>query len=392
MRLVLVGPTYPLRGGIAQYTTSLYESFKREHSVLLLSFEKQYPSLLFPGKTQEDQSKKPFRVPHEAPLSSFLPWTWKRTAQRALAYDPEVILFQWWHPAFSYAFADVVRRVKLHSNAVVLFLCHNIYSHEGLPLPLGRVFERRLIWRAFRRVDGFLVHSLPLAEKVRGFKPEAPVTHICHPTYDFYVDFDAEPTEALNAKPRLLFFGNIRPYKGVDVLLKALAVVQRSLDFEAVIAGEFYVEPRPLRELADELGVADRIRWDDRYIPNERVPDLFRSADLLVLPYQNASQSGVVPLAYAFDVPVVATDVGGLSEVVLEGRTGYLVPAEDPGLLAEAIIRYFKEDRKSEFQQNIRRFKKSLNWDQVVEGTIRLVDDILRRRTPSVGASARSHG
>ena len=384
MRLVLVGPTYPLRGGIAQYTTSLFESFSRQHSVLLLSFSKQYPTLLFPGKTQEDQSEKPFGVSHEAPLNSLLPWTWKRTAQRVNSHDPELILFQWWHPVFAYAFADIIRRVKLRSSAVALFLCHNVYAHEGFPLPWGRTVERRLIHRAFRQVDGFLVHSLSLAEQVRGFKPKTLVRRIYHPSYSFYSRWDTESErEKERERPSLLFFGNIRRYKGVDVLVRALAVVQEVLDVEAVIAGEFYIDPGPLRRLADEMGVAHRICWHDRYVSNEHVPALFRNSDVVVLPYRDASQSGVVPLAYEFDVPVIATDVGGLSEVVLESRTGFLVPTDDPRALAEAIIRYFQEGRKSEFQQNIRGFKKVLNWDQVVEATLQLVEELQLKKAPS---------
>ena len=382
MRLVLVGPTYPLRGGIAQYTTSLYESFSREHTVLLLSFSKQHPTVLFPGKTQEDQSERPFGVSHEAPLNSLLPWTWKRTAQRVKSHDPELILFQWWHPVFAYAFADIIRRVKLRSSALALFLCHNVYSHEGLPLTWGRTVERRLIHKAFRQVDGFLVHSLSLAEQVRYFKPKALVRRIYHPSYDFYSRWDTKPQRE-NEKPRLLFFGNIRRYKGVDVLVRALAVVEEVLDVEVAIAGEFYIDPAPLRRLADELGVAHRICWHDQYVSNEQVPALFRSSDVVVLPYRDASQSGVVPLAYEFDVPVIATDVGGLSEVVLEGRTGFLVPTDDPRALAEAIIRYFQEGRKSEFQQNIRSFKKVLNWDQVVEATLSLVEELQRSKAPA---------
>ena len=382
MRLVLVGPTYPLRGGIAQYTTSLYESFSRQHTVLLLSFSKQYPTVLFPGKTQEDLSERPFGVSHEAPLNSLLPWTWKRTAQRVKSHDPELILFQWWHPVFAYAFADIIRRVKLRSSALALFLCHNVYSHEGLPLTWGRTVERRLIHKAFRQVDGFLVHSLSLAEQVRYFKPKALVRRIYHPSYDFYSRWDTKPQRE-NEKPRLLFFGNIRRYKGVDVLVRALEVVEKVLDVEVAIAGEFYIDPAPLRRLADELGVAHRICWHDQYVSNEQVPALFRSSDVVVLPYRDASQSGVVPLAYEFDVPVIATDVGGLSEVVLEGRTGFLVPTDDPRALAEAIIRYFQEGRKSEFQQNIRSFKKVLNWDQVVEATLSLVEELQRSKAPS---------
>ena len=184
-------------------------------------------------------------------------------------------------------------------------------------------------------------------------------------------------------KPSLLFFGNIRGYKGVDILVRALAVVQEVLDVEAVIAGEFYIDARPLRRLADEMGVAHRICWHDRYVSNEEVPALFRNSDVVVLPYRDTSQSGVVPLAFEFDVPVIATDVGGLSEVVLEGRTGFLVPAEDPRALGEAIIRYFREGCKSEFQQNIRSFKKVLNWDQVVEATLQLAEELQPSKAPS---------
>ena len=375
MKFALIGPVYPLRGGIAQYTTALFKALERRYDVLLLSFSRQYPQCLFPGSTQADQSRQPFQVPGEQLLDSLNPASWKKAAERLLQCQPDVLIFQWWQPFLGLAYADIVGRVKKGTDASVFFLCHNVYSHERPRFPGAAFGERFLIKRAFTKVDGFLIHSQTLLRQVRAFNLYAPVRRIYHPVYDFYANWDTVRLER-NTTPQLLFFGNVRRYKGLGILLKALDILKRRMNFKAVIAGEFYVNPEPYRQMARELGLCDRLVWFDRYISNEEVPGLFRQADLVVLPYLEATQSGVVPLAFHFDVPVVASDVGGLSEVVMEGKTGYLVPAGEPEILAERIVQYFQENKKQEFQGHIQDFKRNLSWTQAVDGIVDLLDQV----------------
>ncbi len=381
MKLVLVGPAPPYRGGISQYNMSLAEALAKEHQVLLVSFSRQYPSLFFPGTTQHEVQRvqrgsrlsfgQGLSVEHW--LDSISPVNWVRTADRLAATQPQAVIFQWWHPFFAPAYWALARRVRKRSpGCKILLICHNVHPHERLPLPGGVSFENWLTARVLSRADGLLVHSEKMVAEVRRYNPRSPVRRIFHPRYDFYAAWDAAADPP--SRPSLLFFGKIRQYKGLDVFLEALGKIGSRLDFEATVAGEFYVDDKPYRRLAERLNLGGRLVWMDQYIENQDVPRLFRRADLVVLPYWRASQSGVIPLAYQFEVPVVATDVGGISEVVADGRTGFLVPAGDAEALADRIVSYFSGNLKAEFQANIRSFGRNLSWRQVVDNILSLLD------------------
>jgi len=375
MRLALIGPTYPHRGGIAQYTASLYAALEREgHGVLAVSFKRLYPSLLFPGSSQIDSSACPIQVPHEALLDSISPWSWRVASQRLAEFKPDAVVAQWWHPFFGPAYAGVISRLKRRLRVPVVFLCHNVFPHERPRLPgIGRLMALS-VRRTFRHVDGFLAHSQELAEQIRQLRKGAVVRRIFHPVYDFYPR--VSPRRAAGGRPRLLFFGNVRRYKGLGVFLEALGIVKKEMLFEAMVAGEFYVDSAPFKAQATGLGLDGCLDWKDYYIPNEEVPAIFEQADLVVLPYLDATQSGVVPLAYRFGVPVLASEVGGLSEVVQDGRTGYLVPSGRPEVLAQRIVQYFREKKRDEFEANIEHFREQLNWGQVVRSLVEVVEAV----------------
>lgn len=372
MRLALIGPTHPYRGGIAQYTACLYSALEREgHEVLVISFKRLYPSLLFPGSSQTDSSTCPLQVPHEALLDSISPRSWRLTSRRLANFRPDAVVAQWWHPFFGPAYAGVISRLRRRMSVPAVFLCHNVFPHERPAVP---GIDRLLAWsiaRTFRHVDGFLAHSEELVNQIGRLRKGAVIRRIFHPVYDFYPRAGSRRTPG--DRPRLLFFGNVRRYKGLDVFLEALGIVRREMMFEATVAGEFYMDGTPFRTLAGRLGLDDCLVWKDHYITNEEVPTIFEQADLVVLPYIDATQSGVVPLAYRFGVPVVASDVGGLSEVVQEGRTGYLVPSGNPDVLARRIVQYFREGKRAEFEANIEHFREQLNWGQVVKTLVEVV-------------------
>ena len=361
MRIALVGPAHPLRGGIAQYTGSLHGELERRHRVRIFSFRKLYPRLLFPGSSELDRSPSAWRVPSVRLLRPLSPGSWAAAARRIAAWEPELLVFQWWHPFFAPAYADLVRRVRKRSAAVILFLCHNVFPHERMG---SRLLETMLVRMAFRRVDGFLVQSRDLARQVREFRPDAPVRTVHHPAYSFYRRWDSESTRP-GEKPCILFFGNIRAYKGLDVLIEAFARVRRELEAELVVAGEFYSDPGPLKERVRALGLDGEVRWTGGYVPNREVPSLFRRAHVVALPYRSATQSGIVPLAYQFGVPVIASDVGGLSEVVLDGRTGLLFPPGDSERLASLLVDYFRRNLRPRFRRHILEFNRKLGWDRV---------------------------
>lgn len=361
MRIALLGPAHPLRGGIAQYTASLYGELERRHQVRIFSFRKLYPRLLFPGSSELDRSPSAWRVPSVRILRPLRPGSWAAAARRVAAWEPDLLVFQWWHPFFGPAYASLIRRFRKRSAAVILFLCHNVFPHERMG---SRLLEKMLVRMAFRRVDGFLVQSEGLARQVRELRPAAPVRRVHHPAYSFYRRWDSE-TSRPGEKPRILFFGNIRTYKGLDVLIEAFARVRKELEAELVVAGEFYTDPRPLKERVRALGLDGEVRWTGAYVPNREVPALFRRAHVVALPYRSATQSGIVPLAYQFGVPVIASDVGGLSEVVLDGRTGLLFPAGDSERLASLLVDYFRRNLRPRFQPHILEFNRKLGWDRV---------------------------
>jgi D-inositol-3-phosphate glycosyltransferase len=375
MRLALIGPTHPFRGGIAQYTAGLCSALEREgHDVLVISFKRLYPSLLFPGRSQTDSSACPIQVPHEALLDSIRPRSWTVASQELARYRPDALVVQWWHPFFGPAYAGVISRLRRRMSVPAVFLCHNVFPHERPPIPgIGRLMAWSVA-RTFRHVDGFLAHSEELVNQIGQLREGTVARRIFHPAYDFYPRSNRGRTEG--DRPRLLFFGNIRRYKGLDVFLRALGIVKQEMLFRATVAGEFYTDAKVSKALADRLGLDDCLVWRDHYIPNEEVPTIFEAADLVVLPYLEATQSGVVPLAYRFGVPVIASNVGGLSEVVQDGRTGYLVPSGNPEALARRIVQYFRERKRDEFEANIEHFRDQLNWSQVVKTLIEVVEAI----------------
>ena len=374
MRISLVGPCHPFRGGIAHYTTSLYRALEDAgHQVQTYNFSRQYPDVLFPGTTQEDHSKAPFEMPNDRCVDTLNPVSWAYTGWRIARSRPELTIIQWWHPYFAPSFGTIARIVRRASRSQIVFLCHNVLPHES------SLVDKGLIRWAFRSSDSFLVQAAKERAKLRelvGYKPQIEV--VPHPTYDVFAEQGGEVTgEEARAKLRLkgerilLFFGYVRPYKGLSVLLNALPLLKTS-GIQLVIAGECYEDKQKYLNLLQELRLEDRVLFLDKYIPNEEVRVYFAAADLVVLPYRSATQSGIVQVAYAFGVPVVVSDVGGIPEIVQDGETGLLVPPERPGQLAAAIDRFFREDLSEQLTEGIRRKREAFRWDSVVTALTQL--------------------
>jgi glycosyltransferase involved in cell wall biosynthesis len=331
-----------------------------------VSLSRQYPRLLFPGKTQTDESQVRIAVDGAEPLvDSMNPLSWLRAARRIRRYAPDLVIIQWWHPFFAPAFGIIAGRCRRFSK--VLFLCHNVLPHE-------RTGPIRLLTRfALAKGDMFVVHSDEDAANLKALLPQAAVRKARHPTYEVFNEQPVakhEAREALGLRPEenvILFFGLVREYKGLKYLIEAMPRILASTDATLVIAGEFYDDRERYVRLIKYLGIEHRIRLRDEYIPNEAVAAYFSAADLAVLPYVSATQSGIVQIAYGFERPVVTTNVGGLPEAVRDGRTGFIVPPEDSKALADAVIRFFQEDRAEEFSRNIRAEREEFSWERMVE-------------------------
>ena len=372
MRIALVGPTYPLRGGIAHYNARLRQALDAAgHRVRLYGMTRQYPSLLFPGKRQDDVSEDPIRALAEPVVDSMGPVSWAQCYDKIRRFRPDGVAFQWWHPFFAPSFGTLARLVR-SSGAQPIFICHNVRPHEATRI------DDALLRYAYGGVDRFLVHAEGERERLnRLLAPRSLKVQVApHPVYDVF-EATGESREAaraglgLTAPHQLLFFGYVRHYKGLDILLDALGGID--LDFELTVAGECYEDADAYRDQIQRLGLSGRVRFLDRYVSNEEVPRLFRAADVCVLPYRHATQSGIVQVAYALDTPVIVTRVGGIPEVVADGVSGLLVPPEDSGALAEAVRRYFSEQLRDRLVDGVRTQRAALGWNRIVEGLEALV-------------------
>jgi glycosyltransferase involved in cell wall biosynthesis len=366
--IAVIGVSFPFRGGIAHYSTQLVRALRQRHAVEFITFTRQYPDFLFPGRTQYDDSADPIVECNERLIDSVGPFSWLRTARRLRRLQPSLIVFNWWHPFFGAAYGTIVRLLPRELRARVCFLCHNVLPHEqhGLARLLSRY--------AFRHVQNFIVHSEPDRQQLLELKPHARTARNCHPISSaFVVGPQADKAHArkqleLPADRRvLLFFGLIRPYKGLAYLIRAMALVRRHIDCVLLVAGEFYEDKEQYLALVEEAGVAGEVRFDARYIKNEEVPLYFRAADVAVLPYVEASQSGIVPMAYGFNTPVISTRVGGLPEAVRDEETGFLVEPRSAEALARAIVRYYEGDWEQRFRAEIARQSARFGWDEEIE-------------------------
>ena len=370
MRITLLGPAWPFRGGIAHFQAALARGLAaRGHDVSQVTFRRQYPEVLFPGRTQLDDGPPPADLPIAAQtMDSLNPLSWTRTARHVADHGAEVAVFMHWMPFFGPAFGVVARRLRKRG-VRVLAVVHNAIPHERRP---GDVPFTRF---GLGASDGLVVMSDQVRDDVEALGLEAPVEQVAHPVYSGFGDpapsADARAALGLPADvPLFLFFGFIRRYKGLHVLLDAWAEVRRRVpEAELVVAGEFYADEATLRAQAAAL---DGVRLDADYIPDDRVGLYFSAASAVVQPYVSATQSGVAQIAFHFGTPVITTDVGGLAEIVPDGEAGLVVPPEDPAALADALVRFVEDDLAEALAAGVRRERETYSWDRLCEAVERL--------------------
>ena len=370
MKIVMLGPIYPYKSGIAQYTGAMCAALAKEHEVKAVSFSMQYPKFLF-KKPQKDEANTTFRYePAVFPLNTVNPVSWKKTAGVILREEPEILIVQWWHPWFAPCYASVLKTVRRKSpDTKIFFVCHNVLPHEGFPMK--DLLTRRVLGKG----DAYIVHSQQDADDLQRLVNHPLFIHGVHPTYNQFKKKDISKEEARGmlgipaAQEVLLFFGYIREYKGLKHLIRALPEIRTARpEARLYVVGDFFENNKAAYEaLIRETGVEKDLTLVDGYLPDDEVEPYFAAADLCVLPYESATQSGVIQIAYSFGLPVIATRVGGLPEVVLDGRTGYVVPPKEPGELAKAVIRFFEEGKAEDFREHIREEADRYSWDRMVE-------------------------
>jgi len=369
LKIALVGPAYPLRGGIAQYLALLYRALEERHEVRFYSFRRQYPGLLFPGRTQKEEDPPALKVPSTPVLDSVNPLSWWSAGRAVARWAPDALVFKWWTPFFAPSYHAVSRAAR-RAGTRVIYVCDNVTPHErgGLDSLLTR-------W-GLAEVDAALVMSEAVRQDLLRFRPGIPHRMVRHPLYSQFGS-PQDPAEARRALGLsgevLLFFGFIRGYKGLDLLLKALPRMRRPATL--CVVGEFYEDRAPYDRLVAELGLAGRVRVLDRFAGEAEVRQYFSACDVAVLPYRSATQSGVIPLAYAMECPVITTTVGGLSEVVEDGGTGLLVPPEDPAALAAAADAFYERGGRPAFRERILEYRKQFQWEVLVDA----IEELARR-------------
>jgi glycosyltransferase involved in cell wall biosynthesis len=367
MKIVIIGPTYPIRGGNALFVAHLYEALAQGNDVEVISFSRLYPGFLFPGVRQTDISGVALKKhPAVHIIDCLNPLTWRKAAIIAASKNPEMLVFTWWNPFFGFIVRTIAKGFKRRTGKPIIIIAENVISHEG------RWIDLFLTRTALRTAERFLVLSKVVEEGIKKLFPTIKVFRSSLPIYDCYQSTEqltrqqAQQKLGLDEKNVLLFFGYIRQYKGLMNLLEAFPIIRAKISqAHVLIVGEFYDNPQPYFDLIKKLGLENHVTIINEYVANEAVHLYFTAANLAVLPYNEATQSGILSIAYGFATPVVVTDVGGLGELVDNGKTGFIVPPHDIPALATAIIRFFTENREQEFSRNIKAKRKENSFTNI---------------------------
>jgi glycosyltransferase involved in cell wall biosynthesis len=366
MKVIILGPAWPYRGGIAAFNEGLARQYQAEgHDVEVVTFTLQYPSFLFPGTTQYSTDPAPEGLKITRKLSSINPFSWIATGRYIKKQKPDLIVSAYWLPFMAPAMGTTLRCAK-HKGTRRIAILHNLIPHEHRPG--DKMFSKYFVGSN----DGFITLSRSVLDDLNVFDPKRlrPRTFSPHPLYDHY-GATLSRKEALEliglreSQRYVLFFGFIREYKGLDLLLDAIADERMErLGIKLIVAGEFYGDPKPYLEQIRHHDIGDRVVMHTEFIPDHEVNRYFCAADLVVQPYKNATQSGVSQIAYHFEKPMVVTNVGGLPEIVPDGKAGFVVEP-DSQQIADAIVRYFTEDCQQSLTEGVREEKKKYAWDKM---------------------------
>ena len=374
-KIVILGPAHPFRGGIAAFTDRMALAFvEAGYDVEVFTFTLQYPSFLFPGKSQFSDAKAPTAFKITRAFSSINPFSWIKLGWKIRRMRPEILIVKFWLPFMGPSLGTIARIVKGNHFTKIVANVDNIVPHEH------NKSDRPLAQYFVNSVQGFIVMSRSVLEELMTFSVYKPHRFTPHPIYDHYGD--AVPkSEALKmlgldeTVSYMMFFGFIRDYKGLDLLIKAAAEPKiRNLNLKFIVAGEFYSDPKPILQLVKEHDLEDKFIFINEFISDNEVYKYFCAADAVVQPYKSATQSGVTQIAYHFNKPMIITRVGGLQEFVPDGKVGYVVEPNSPSI-ADAIFKFYDEKKEDEFVANTAKEKLKFSWEVFVHELELLVKD-----------------
>ncbi len=367
-RIAILGPAYPYRGGPPLVVAHCYELLSAHHDVEVFSFTRLYPQFLFPGTRQEDVSKFPAKVhPVRRMIDSINPLSWLRTARAIADYKPDLIVVDWYQPFFGACYRTILRPLKARGIRIV-FLCENVVSHEG------RAVDTFLTRLALNMSDAYVAFSESVEKTLKTWYPRAEVGRA---TLPLFFSRDSAPVQwsredarrqlGLESKRVLLFFGYIRKYKGLRNLIAAFDAVHAAHpDTYLLIVGECYEKAEDYEQLIAGSAARESIRWVNQYVANEDIGLYYSAADLVVLPYISATQSGIVKIAFGYDKPVLATEVGGLAEEIGRWNAGRIVSPNSVEALENGLIAMLSEDSLERYAEGARRAKESNSFADIL--------------------------
>ena len=366
MKIAFLSTFYPFRGGIAQFNALMYRAFEKEHQVKAFTFKRQYPNFLFPGETQyvtkEDVADE---IPSEEVLDSINPITYITTARKVKKFAPDIFITKYWMTFFGPSLGYVAK--KLNKNVKRISVLDNVIPHEK------RFFDGFCNRFFLKNNDGFIVMSDAVLKDLLSIKPEAKYIRVNHPVYNHFPEPIKQQLAQQNlkvdpTKKTLLFFGFIRDYKGLDLLIQAMDILDDN--YQLIIAGEVYGSFDKYQVLIDNSTAKNRIALYNQYIGDNEVADYFSAADVCILPYKSATQSGITSIANHYNLPIIATNVGGLKETIHHQKTGWIVDSPSVKEIAASIKDYFEGQYKSVFAAEIEKEKKANSWENFVEKII----------------------
>ena len=376
MKILIVGPAWPYRGGIADFDERIAREYiKKGDEVEIFTFTLQYPSFLFPGKTQYSPDPRPEDLDIKRKVNSINPFNWIKVGRELKKKNADLLIIKFWLPLMAPCFGTIARIVKGNGKTKVVSILDNIIPHEHRPG--DKILSKYFV----SSIDAFIAMSKSVYDDLKSLNDKKLCLLSPHPIYDNFGTAVSreEAIGSLGLDPSakyMLFFGFIRDYKGLDILLKAIADERiKNSDIKLIVAGEFYNNSEKYFEMEKQLGLEGKIIWRTDFIADEQVKNYFCASDIIVQPYKTATQSGVTQIAYHFETPMLVTNVGGLPEIVPNGKVGYSVEPEAK-VIADAISDFYSNGRYAEFVENIKEEKKKYSWDRMLENVDKAMSQI----------------
>jgi len=375
--VVIIGPAHPLRGGLATFNQRLAKEFQQQgYDCSIFSFSLQYPSFLFPGKTQFSNEPAPADLKIHSAINSINPFNWMKVGNWLRYKKPDIIVVRFWLPFMGPALGTILRKVRKNKHTKIICIADNVIPHEHRPGDKG--FTKYFL----KSCDAFITMSEKVMADLKKFEKNKPIKLVQHPLYDTFGEIISKEEarnklKINNQELIILFFGFIRKYKGLDILLDAMKILAQNpkseiRNLKLLIAGEFYEDEKPYRDQIEKLGISKNLILRTEFIPDSEVKYYLCATDAVVQPYRNATQSGVTPLAYHFEKPMIVTNVGGLPSLVPDEKAG-LVAEPNAESIADAIIRFYQLG-ENYFIPHLRNEKKKYSWENLVEAIKHLAE------------------